>query len=792
MYIHRLLVLAGALAIAAPSAALAGSCEPSWSALGSGIEGEHGYGVVYGIATFDDGTGKGPALFVGGDIAVAGGLPVAHIARWDGAWSSIPGTDEDIFALAVHDDGAGPALFAGGSFNEAGGVPAAGIAKWDGTAWSALGEGLVPWATVTSLAVFDDGSGNGPALYAAGGFDTAGGVAAGNIARWDGSRWAPLGEGLQGQPGYVWDMAVLDDGSGPALYVAGRFTNAGSVRADNVARWDGTSWTAVGTGILIEGHPQAVRALEAYDDGNGPALYAAGTFTSAGGVPVHNIARWDGGRWTSVGGGVLIPGSEYTAVWDLLSVEDGLDDRPGLYAAGAFTLAGGAKASIVARWNGAFWSPFAEGLQGTAAVLAPVDSASDGHGLYVGGYFFTDVTPDFSGIARLHTCPIDDPPPYNECRYNVTMIQGPPSDHPANRSYVRATDINEAGRIVGYGHFEGGAFSWTAEEGFVTLVVPAGGDERAFGVNGSGQVVGSFEPFSHYFGHLAYLSDAGRAIELAMPPGGNNSHATAINDRGQIVGCWANSVGGPGLQAILWNDGGIVDIGPDLGPTSSEALDINDLGQVTGWVGPLYSQTSAYVWAAGMVTDLGPVPGGVNSRGSAINDQGQVLVSGWMQQPLPGEAPAVRSYLWQDGTWTELCEGCYGWSLNDLGQVVGTGSAAGAATHGGDEGFVFFWADGVMTRVDIPWDLGIKLSEPAAINNTGWIAATGYFMSETVALFLTPTAERAADIDGNCRVGMTDLLILLYEWDDAGSVADLDGDGSVGIRDLLLLLEDWG
>jgi hypothetical protein len=43
---------------------------------------------------------------------------------------------------------------------------------------------------VTSLAVFDDGS--GPALYVAGAFPTAGGVEASNIAKWDGSRWSPL------------------------------------------------------------------------------------------------------------------------------------------------------------------------------------------------------------------------------------------------------------------------------------------------------------------------------------------------------------------------------------------------------------------------------------------------------------------------------------------------------------------------------------------------------------------------------------------------------------------------
>jgi hypothetical protein len=36
-----------------------------------------------------------------------------------------------------------------------------------------------------------------------------------------------------------------------------------------------------------------VRALAVFDDGNGPALYASGDFTLAGGVAANYIARWD-------------------------------------------------------------------------------------------------------------------------------------------------------------------------------------------------------------------------------------------------------------------------------------------------------------------------------------------------------------------------------------------------------------------------------------------------------------------------------------------------------------------
>ncbi len=52
------------------------------------------------------------------------------------------------------------------------------------------------------------------------------------------------------------------------------------------------------------------------------------------------------------------------------------------------------------------------------------------------------------------------------------------------------------------------------------------------------------------------------------------------------------------------------------------------------------------------------------------------------------------------------------------------------------------------------------------------------------------------DLDGDCMVGVKDLLILLGNWGLCGDCndcpADLDGDCSVGVKDLLILLGNWG
>ena len=129
-----------------------------------------------------------------------------------------------VYALLVHDDGTGPQLYAGGSFTPSPGQPGGGLARWNGVSWSAVG-GSFGGATspaVCALAVHDDGT--GPALFAGGAFTTAGGVAASGVARWDGASWSALGSGVvppptilaNFAPGWVLTLTSFDaDGAGP-------------------------------------------------------------------------------------------------------------------------------------------------------------------------------------------------------------------------------------------------------------------------------------------------------------------------------------------------------------------------------------------------------------------------------------------------------------------------------------------------------------------------------------------------------------------------------------------------
>ncbi len=116
--------------------------------------------------------------------------------------------------------------------------------------------------SVIALTVFDDGSGE--ALYAGGDFTTAGGVVVNYIAKWNGTSWSALGSGMDDD---VRALTVFDDGSGEALYAGGDFTTAGGVAADRIAKWNGTSWSALASGMDV-----IVNDLTVFDDGSGEAL----------------------------------------------------------------------------------------------------------------------------------------------------------------------------------------------------------------------------------------------------------------------------------------------------------------------------------------------------------------------------------------------------------------------------------------------------------------------------------------------------------------------------------------
>jgi len=358
---------------------------------------------VQSLVVHDDGLGGGPMLHAGGRFVTAGGRRVAGIARWDGAeWSplgdglSIANDYREVRALATYDDGlgGGPALIAAGVFATAGGVNARNIARWDGTSWSALAAGLND--EVSALAVYDDGLGGGPVLCAGGLFTASGATPLAHVARWDGVSWSPLGSGTDAE---VRALAVHDDGlgGGPALYAGGSFTTADGFPASEIARWDGIVWSPLGSG-LAGGAGNAVESLLSFDDGGGPTLWAGGSFQTAGGSPARTIARWDGLAWSA------LPATVSGTIRALAAFDDGTGGGPALYATGSVGV-DGTSISRVARWDGASWSslgvvsPVVGGY-----ALAVADGGAGVPALILGGLFMEIGGTSDSNIARWQGC----------------------------------------------------------------------------------------------------------------------------------------------------------------------------------------------------------------------------------------------------------------------------------------------------------------------------------------------------------------------------------------------------
>lgn len=160
-----------------------------------------------------------------------------------------------------------------------------GLYRWSGTDWILLSRGnLIDIAT------------SGQQLHVGGGliFDIDGGtILARNLVTWTGTVWQKIGDGLDNRSTPPSVKAIMKVGSD--LYVGGGFTRIGSTAANSVARWDGTAWHPLGNGV--NGTVESIVATDS-------DIYVAGVISQAGGQEVQHIARWDGHAWHNAGNGV--------------------------------------------------------------------------------------------------------------------------------------------------------------------------------------------------------------------------------------------------------------------------------------------------------------------------------------------------------------------------------------------------------------------------------------------------------------------------------------------------------
>jgi len=361
----------------------------TWSTLGNGVNGN-----VNALAVV------GNEVYVGGGFISAGGVSANYVARFNtltNTWSALGtgssnGVNDWVSALAV----VGNEVYVGGEFTSAGRVRANGVARFNTqtNTWSTLGtgsqNGVSGW--VFALAVV------GNEVYVGGYFTSAGRVSANNVARFNTqtNTWSALGTGSSnGVNDVVRALAVV----GNEVYVGGGFTSAGGVSANSVARFNPqtNTWSALGTGssngVSVDSIFPIVYALAVV----GNEVFVGGRFTSAGGVSANRVARFNTqtNTWSALGTGSSNGVNDWVSALAVVGNE--------VYVGGAFTSAGGVSANRVARFNTQTntWSALGTGSQngvnGEVRELAVV-----GNEVVVGGVFTSAGGVSANSVARFN------------------------------------------------------------------------------------------------------------------------------------------------------------------------------------------------------------------------------------------------------------------------------------------------------------------------------------------------------------------------------------------------------
>lgn len=360
-------------------------------------------------------------------------------------------------------------------------------------------------------------------------------------------------------------------------------------------------------------------------------------------------------------------------------------------------------------------------------------------------------------------------------------------------SAIAAAAVNESADIVGTTTL-GGPRAWVAPAGqsAVLLPLPSGSQYSwATDINDAGVVVGVVGPNSapEFGGRaVAWTPDAmgGYGITvLGALPGHTQTYATAINNVGDVVGYSSN---GTFRYAVLFDlSGGI----QDLSATGVfDPADVNDQRVMID-----HSFTCKRLNLDTMVVqDLGtPGISYLATTGAAINEFGQVAGLAILTCCSNCDRRAAR---YSDSLGWEVLSAC-GYSngatdINDLGDVVMRLNVAP---------YVRFEEEGTYRVEDlIVADVGhwYVLNYGPAINNSRQMAigATNSVTGETGVLLLTPV--RAGDVDGDGDVDLADLALVLSAFGACNgnpayeAAADFDQSGCIDLGDLAILLAAFG
>ncbi len=338
--------------------------------------------------------------------------------------------------------------------------------------------------------------------------------------------------------------------------------------------------------------------------------------------------------------------------------------------------------------------------------------------------------------------------------------------------------------------------------------------------------VGDPSPIGGTFGAVGpgSMNNTGGIVFLAAPIGTTNSNIFMWN--GGVISKVA-AIGDPapgggtfsllGTESFGFQDGTNIPGGP--------APDINDSGQIAfrAIVSGGVTTRGLIVRTAGVdqwyVTVPDPTPAGgtyFDMQAAAINNAGQIAFfadyrptpttfnSGWFAG-APGSWRTVLAFF--DPVDGGQCLGL-AFSRNPMQTIDGSGNVllwTDLNSNGGVDRLVIGLADGdlfIAARRGDPTPNGGTIGSmqpwPSILACRGTLsAATPGGGGGALSAHMAFTRCRVGDVDGDCTVGIIDLLALLAAWGPCpepcppSCAADDDGDCAVGIVDLLALLASW-
>jgi len=271
-------------------------------------------------------------------------------------------------------------------------------------------------------------------VYAAGLFNRiTGGNKSYKLAKYDGVEWIPVNDSLNGpdfpmeikvRNGEIWvadnkgllryngswqliantnNQQVYDfdfDAAGN-IYIVGSFTSVNGISISGVAKYNGSNWSAMGSGIAVSPSNQA-RAIHCFQG----QVYIAGPFTNISGITSNGFAKWNGTSWSTLNsGGMMLGLSAHFTEFNnelyvsanssptgingsnrvfkftgstLIQLGNNFDSdiyhlrfvNNRLYVAGNFTACGTTPINHLAYWNGSAWVDDGQGLNFTTYDIA--------------------------------------------------------------------------------------------------------------------------------------------------------------------------------------------------------------------------------------------------------------------------------------------------------------------------------------------------------------------------------------------------------------------------------------